>query len=62
MKTLDYLNSYHKNREVIPAWEEGANAFVKGLSLTNNPYSTKTANYISWKTAFKETRKTFKNR
>ena len=57
--TKNYIEQYHK-REVIPAWEEGANAFSKGLSLKDNPYDTKSANYISWKTAFKEAKKSHK--
>lgn len=57
---MDILKDYRKATTTIPAWEEGANAFSKGLSLKDNPYDTKSANYISWKTAFKEAKKSHK--
>ena len=61
MDTLkDYNSRVLKAKYTIPAWEEGANAFSKGLSLKDNPYDTKSANYISWKTAFKEAKKSHK--
>lgn len=38
--------------QVKHTWEEGANAYHKGLSLSDNPYAKGTADFKSWKAAF----------
>lgn len=38
--------------QVKHTWEEGANAYYKGKSLSDNPYAKGTSDFESWEAAF----------
>ncbi len=41
-----------KETTTKPTWEEGANAYHKGLTLAANPYKEGTPDFESWKASF----------
>lgn len=45
---------------VKQTWEEGANAYIKGLRITNNPYALGTPDFLSWEAAYNETKATYR--
>lgn len=50
----------HSMNTTKTTWEEGANAYHKGLALADNPYLIGTVNYRSWEAAFIDAKETAK--
>lgn len=54
---IENLADYEEeNSPVKKSWEQGANAYHKGLNLSDNPYKQGNENYLSWDASYRQSR------